>query len=305
MQSMQIIDNRAVQRPTDESLVHGHWLDPSRKANRMTNSTELSQHEVRHDVLDVLESNDFAAVDRFIAEKSEPAHWKLKLTQSEDVEEWIKDPSQISRIQDNLVHFGKAVKKGKRPLSILDAGCYAGYVYDYIRQYVLPKDSDFTYQGIDIREPAIEAAKEVHSDCKNAQFCTADLFKLTDVFHEGQFDIVLCARVLVHLPYFESAIRNLLAVSSGSAYVLVPFSELARCEIRKKTDLGSGGEMIYVYRSYSPQMVAEVATQNDVEFQITPTTEAYASVVFRKQSRSFYAKGQKLLSRLASPWLGT
>ncbi len=178
----------------------------------MTMTTELSRHEVRHDVLDVLESDDFAAVDQFIAERADPGHWKLNLTQSEDVEEWIRDPHQISRIQDNLVHFGEAINNGRRPVSILDAGCYAGYVYDYIHQYLLPRRSQFFYQGIDIREGAIEAAKEIHASCENAAFRTADLFKLDAVFGPSQFDLVLCSRVLVHLPHFEAAARNLIYV---------------------------------------------------------------------------------------------
>ncbi len=76
-------------------------------------------------------------------------------------------------------------------------------------------------------------------------------------------------------------------------YILVPFSERARCEIRKKTDLGSGAEMIYVYRSYSPEMISRVAEQNSVDFQVMPTNEAYATVIFhqrRSLARSLFSR---------------
>ena len=242
-------------------------------------SSEFKDHQVKHEVLEVC-YEDLQGVDRFITE-SEEEGWRNKLSQSQDVCKWIEDPGQIEGIQSSLQDLKRILKKMRKPINILDVGCYGGYVYDYISRFILNIENDFSYTGLDIRELAIEGAREAHKNSKNARFVVGDIYELKNIFAQDTFDLVFCSRVLIHLPFFEKAISNLLYVADKIIFASLRIEEKPCCKKMRKTDLDSGDEMIYFYRSFSPEMVYQVAKDYSVKCRIFRSS-GYSSVVFYK-----------------------
>jgi SAM-dependent methyltransferase len=244
---------------------------------------ELGKSNVRHETFKTLESDSHEETDAFIAAHIPTNAYEKKLTQSEDVTVWIDDPLQISLIQPNLVNLASHLQAMPRPWKILDVGCYAGYVYDYLTK--AGTLLAFSYVGIDIREEAVAGAKAHHLTSANAQFRVGDLFKLMETYQEGEFDICFSARVLVHLPNFKDAMRNILFCARKHTFIVIPLARRGRCELRKKIWLDTGVEIPYVYRHFSLPMISDVAKKHRQSFTLFDTSCPYATVLFsRKRS---------------------
>ena len=76
---------------------------------------------------------------------------------------------------------------------LLDVGCGQGHLSHHLKH---PK-----YTGIDLFPENISEARRLHEGVK---FEVGDLFDL-----KGQWDVIFCSRVLIHVPDFEVAIKTL------------------------------------------------------------------------------------------------
>ncbi len=241
---------------------------------------EYMNHRVKHDILETCYGN-LETLEHFIAENNDE-NWGNRLTQAQDVYSWVRKPEKIELIQGSLAHLGEIIKTSAIvPVSILDVGCYGGYVFDYIEKIVLKdKIKDISYQGVDIREMAIKEAARLHNGVSNASFMVGDVFSLQDMFSDSKFDIVFCSRVLIHLPNFEKAVTNLINVSNNVTFIVVKVSNKPDCKKIRKTDLDTGEEMIYFYRTFSEKMLAEVAERKSLTIKIIKCPGGYSSVIF-------------------------
>ena len=246
---------------------------------------EFKEHRVIHEVLETCYEDYLQGIDQFITENSYDS-WRYKLTQAEDVSEWIKDPTQITRIKSSLQDLKSVLKSMRKPLNILDVGCYGGYIYDYMSRFIFNSENDFSYTGLDIREIAIEGARKAHKNLKNASFIVGNIYELKNTFAEGTFDVVFCSRVLIHIPFFEKAISNLLDMAKDVVFMVLKIEEKPCCKKMKKTDIDSKDEMIYFYRSFSPEMIYKVAKNHSVKCRILKNSGGYSSVLFFKTSES-------------------
>jgi SAM-dependent methyltransferase len=250
-------------------------------------SDELRKSNVRHETFKVLTSDSQEETDAFVEAHIPVVEYEKKLTQAENVVDWIDDPTQISLIQPNLSTLVSHLQLMQSPWNILDIGCYAGYVYDYLAKCLCVGVNDFSYLGIDIREEAITGARAHHAGALNAEFRQVDLFSLANTFRKKEFNVCFSSRVLVHLPRFEEAMRNILHCSKLHSFIVIPLAKEGRCELRRKIFLDSGFEMPYVYRYFSEPMISAVAKANQQTYNIFNGSSAYATIHF-KRKRCFW-----------------
>lgn len=78
-----------------------------------------------------------------------------------------------------------------KPFSLLDVGCSAGFISNYLSDYF------GKVFGIDIDEPAIDFARN-HFKQDNLMFAKIDSQKIK--FAENTFDAVICAHIYEHVP---------------------------------------------------------------------------------------------------------
>ena len=91
---------------------------------------------------------------------------------------------------------------------VLDVGCGAGH---YLRSLKREIEVPFTYTGADATANYIELARDAWSSDPHAGFELADIFELP--FDDGEFDIVMCCNVFLHLPSIRIPLRNLARVA--------------------------------------------------------------------------------------------
>lgn len=105
--------------------------------------------------------------------------------------------------------------------SLLDAACASGYYSEVIQSQVL---KSIRYFGSDYSEAMILDARYRYPGLK---FDVEDLTALT--YSDGEFDVVLLAGVLEHIPTFENAISE--ACRTATSYVI-----LHRCALSKSSE---------------------------------------------------------------------
>lgn len=221
--------------------------------------------------------------DRIMQEGDKERPWQsFELTQREDVFEWIKEPSKIAKIQPSLNDLRQLARSLDRPVSILDAGCYGGYVYDYLLRYAFSSTDDFTYTGIDIDPDVVKAASYVHADQPNTTFREADIYGLSKTFAENSFDIVLCSRVLIHIPRVKDALAELLKVSKHAVMAVLEIGDKPRLERIHRRNLDNGVELDYFFRCYSAQELKDVAAELGADYRIIQGPSIYSSFMLYK-----------------------
>lgn len=255
--------------------------------------SELDYTEVVHETTDTLISDSEPEIDRFISDHLDTGVFEKRLTQSEDVKKWIDDPTQISLVQKNLRDLADTLHHHDGKASLLDVGCYAGYVFDYLIKEAVLKPEDFSYQGVDIRPEAIAGARELHPTVPEETFSIQDLFKLSSRFAEGQFDYCFSSRVLVHLGSFAKAVSEISHCAEHAALILIPTAPKGKTELRVKRFVETGDEMPYVYRWVSPKMAEDVARSLDCRVELLEGRGGYATIIFRKggaEKKSWFGK---------------
>lgn len=138
----------------------------------------------------------------------------------QDWQVWGKRPEQLitleQRAEGNLPEMEstkqlvKIISEVYKPgMQILDVGCNTGHYLKGIRKI----DDKLDYTGVDAYEHYINKAKEIFLNDKFAKFHTRDI--LEPLFPSQKFDIVYCCNVILHLPDFRIAMKNLLDVTKN------------------------------------------------------------------------------------------
>jgi SAM-dependent methyltransferase len=243
----------------------------------------LRKRNVTLKVIDICEEP--ARFDEFI---TGPAHgerrWEVfELTQSHDVSEWIEQPDRIKGIRENLVHLWTEIHQvATRPLRLLDVGCYGGYVYDFLTRQGMGQ-AELEYRGMDIQPLAIDGARHAHRAAPNATFEVGDLFDLKHQCTRASYDVVVCSRVLIHLPFFETAVGNLLHATNRVLVIVLKIEEPPVCRRIEETDCDTKSRAIYYYRSFAQSDLQRVARELGTTVAIKPTSGAYSSVIFQPE----------------------
>jgi SAM-dependent methyltransferase len=158
-------------------------------------------------------------IDSFIGEAWRDSY----MLQSENVRDYITDPSALDRTSNNRVyHKLLDTMRECDARCILDVGCNAGYMYDYL---LSAYKQDFGYVGVDINARMIDEAIALHND--RCEFVVADLFNLPESY---LFDVVFCARVLIHLPDFEKAVRALYDATRKALVLTLKIAPTDKCD---------------------------------------------------------------------------
>ena len=234
-------------------------------------------------------SGDIEGAEKFIEkynfiEKT----WKYKLTQSENITEWIEYPENIpENIQKTFRNYISQVEemlKNNNSLTVLDVGCLGGYLYDFMKKYIPFNKTKIHYVGIDIRPDAIKGAKRLHRNCKNAKFMVGDIFKLSKVMSKAVFDVVMCSRVLIHLPHFDEGMRNLIYATRLKTFIIAKITGKTTCALKIKINVKTGELMPYFYRTFSYKDIERIAEENQVKFQIIPSpSNQYSLIILTKE----------------------
>jgi 2-polyprenyl-3-methyl-5-hydroxy-6-metoxy-1,4-benzoquinol methylase len=113
-------------------------------------------------------------------------------------------PHAIKKIEKNIGDIKALLKDGD---TIMDAGCGQGVLYTHLGK---PEG----YSGIDINAGEIREARIAWPD---GPYKVMDLYDL-----KGSWDVVICSRVLIHLPDFEGAMKVLLGCAKRHCVIVVP-----------------------------------------------------------------------------------
>lgn len=228
-------------------------------------------------------------IDQFMRAGEGERPWQVfELTQSQDVRQWVANPGEIALLQPMLEDLGKRLQALNRPVSVLDVGCYGGYVYDYLAKHVFPDPAMLNYTGVDIQERAVAAAARIHAECPNAHFQKADLFNLGASFAPGSFDAVVCYRVMIHLPDFEVAVRNLCQTARTFVHTALWVDSQPRCRRCLETDQTTGQQVVYYHRWVTSAQIAAVADEVGFRaelFRHSEDVNSYITVVFEKREK--------------------
>lgn len=165
--------------------------------------------------------------------------WKsLGMAQDYNPEGWVEDTRRIN-IKRNFGHLRNFLKPED---SILDVGCYAGYLKDYLEDSVTPFRE---YLGIDLFQEHIDLAQRLHPNRKEC-FKQGDLFEMTD-----RADVVVCSRVLIHIPDFEKAVQKLISAANRLVLAILKITPEETCE---RFQNPNNGEWFY-QRSFTEDQV--------------------------------------------------
>jgi 2-polyprenyl-3-methyl-5-hydroxy-6-metoxy-1,4-benzoquinol methylase len=115
------------------------------------------------------------------------------------------NPTKLLKLEPNYSDLAKVLKPED---SLIDVGCNIG---EFCRRW-----KHNNYLGIDISAESVKAARERNPGYR---FEICDLFDLL-----GTWDIVLCSRVLMHLPRFSAAVKALRNVTRKHCVLFVPMS---------------------------------------------------------------------------------
>lgn len=222
--------------------------------------------------------------DSFMTRGKGKRPWQVfELNQSEDVIDWIKNPKKIRKLQPILKDLSIRLTRLARPVKILDVGCYGGYLFDYLRKFCFKNLSEFSYLGIDIDEPSIEAARKIHRNWENAQFSVGDIYNLQKDFKRNSFDIVCCYRLLIHIPFLKKTTKNFYHVAAKFIYIALLVEDEASCIKYKETDLDTGKEVFYFIRTCNELMIKKIVQELKAEYQIYSHKEThYKTLILKK-----------------------
>lgn len=104
-------------------------------------------------------------------------------------------------------------------MRILDVGCNVGHYLRGIRRL----DPTAAYTGVDAYPHYVELARELFANDRHAQFEVKSI--LEPIYPDDPRDLVFCCNVLLHLPGYETALRNLVASTARVCYVRTCLAE--------------------------------------------------------------------------------
>jgi len=235
----------------------------------------LSERNVRIKLIDTTYEN----IDEFMSQGEGEKPWEVfELTQAQDVRKWCDNPDMIEGIKENLQDLANHIPDAGK-VSVLDVGCYGGYLYDYLSK----KLNEISYTGIDVNEDVISTTKKIHAGKDNANFIVGDILNLPDELKPNSFNVVCCHRVTIHLPYFEQILLNLLYLTKDIVHVILLLGVNDFCEKILETNLVTGKGVFYYRRYISRNTIAKILKQWPVNYHIQTNSESrYASLFIYK-----------------------
>ena len=151
-------------------------------------------------------------------------------------------PNKLTKIEKNLDDI-KAILLPDDDL--LEVGCFHGDLYRALGHE--------NYTGMDLFEDNVIEARKKNP---GVRFLRGDLFELT-----GKWDVIVCCRVLMHLPDFGLAIERLRSCIKRKLIIVIPTGTEDTCALEpsgvyfrmfsKKTVLDSGGVLKEYLNRYS------------------------------------------------------
>ena len=96
--------------------------------------------------------------------------------------------------------------------SMLDVGCGTG------RFYTHAKALGYSYTGVDVTPLMVEHCRKRYPD---GDFRAGDIYDLD--FKDGEFDLVFCHDVIVHIPSVADALQELYRVSNAIVFLRIPY----------------------------------------------------------------------------------
>jgi SAM-dependent methyltransferase len=223
----------------------------------------------------------YTDIDLFMTYKGRERPWEVfELTQGQDVRSWHEKPDDIAGIQANLSDLKDLIYTFDKPIRLLDAGCYSGYLYDYLKANTSDRISHYT--GVDIQPSVIEAAKHIHADNSDATFMVGDVLGLPGSmfmareyvfwylrkFSKMRFDVVCCYRVAIHLPFFKTLLYNLLCSADVFVHLVLFIQDRDMCQRIEETDRDTGKKAIYYRRYISEKTIKECISGWPVTYKI-------------------------------------
>lgn len=169
--------------------------------------------------------------------------WKIPLMRQEQD---THDFRSAGKILKNIGHILAEIEPED---TILDVGCYKGYLSRFLYQR--------NYHGIDIFPEHVEQAREAHPGLK---FECADFRDLV-----GKWDVVICCRVLMHLPNYVECVKKLLKLRRKKLFLVIP--------IGRYDTAGQEQSGVY-FRLFSREMVESIAPCRVI------AGSAYSTVVY-------------------------
>jgi SAM-dependent methyltransferase len=155
------------------------------------------------------------------------------------------NPHFLKKIYKNIDDLKEFLKPDDE---LLDVGCGHGHL--------CPRLGHEKYTGIDLFPENISEAKRLHPAGK---FEVGDLFEL-----KGQWDVVFCSRVLIHIPNFEQAVKTLRACAKKYCLVTLPIGG-------DVCDLGRDGAY---FRTFSE---ATIGATNPIEIR---AHDLYSTIIY-------------------------
>ncbi len=148
------------------------------------------------------------------------------------------ESNPVKKLSDDLVEKLLPDLKGKR---VLDAGCGPGKFCAYAE-----KQNASQVTGIDLSPNMIEQA---HKNCPSGDFHCTDLSGTS--FKDNQFDIIVCALVLGHVPHLSPPLDHLLNSLDRNGFLIItdfhPFLSFMR---EKRTFRNSLSGKVFEVRHY-------------------------------------------------------
>lgn len=238
--------------------------------------------QARHSIIEQDSEPVFDHIDEFIMHGEGERPWQVfELTQNQNVFEWIKNPDAIELIQPILADLVRRLGPASGAFRMLDAGCYGGYVFDYIKTHAGALQPSFSYTGVDIQAQAILDAREAHADDHRSAFQVGDLFQLSRQFPSASFNVSVCYRVLHHLPRFSDCLRELASVTAGYIHTALPIRDRSQCVRMREKNLETGTVAYSFYRWFSRNEIMETASALNLCAEIHSYPKAvYSTVVF-------------------------
>ena len=173
----------------------------------------------------------------------------------------------------------------KPGMSVLDFGCAAGHYYNSVKQL----DANIDYTGADATKKYIEFASN-HFKGTSAKFREADLFDEKNDL--GQFDIVYCCNVLLHLPDFRTPICTLLNRSKKYVIIRSLISDTTLLSRYLYTDDfdKEGNPTNFVHQNTYSKSLLESYVKSLGNYKVTFLVDKFDATQINKEHKDFDSK---------------
>ena len=190
-------------------------------------------------------------------------------------------------------------------MRVLDVGCNVGHYLRGLRKL----DPDICYVGVDAYPYYIEKAKAILGEDERTSFLVKDI--LQPLFPDSPFDIVFCCNVILHLPYFEVPVRNLVESTKHVCFIRTLLGENTTIVklIRNHVFDAKGEPLDYSYQNtYKLDQVVDYATKDlgcrveVIEDQFNPRVITNEFTRVKKGSGTRIVDGKQVDGNIIFEW---